>query len=43
MTTSTARVLQGLSFLCKLGLFLFEPRCDYQMDADSGSDRVVIK
>ena len=38
MTTSTARILQGLSFLDKLGLFLFEPRCDYQMDADSGSE-----
>ena len=32
---STIGILQDLSFLCKLGLLLFEPRCDYQLDSDS--------
>ena len=29
--TTTTRILQGFAFLCKLGLFLFNPRWDYQI------------
>ena len=29
--TTTSRILQGFTFLCKLGLLLFKPRRDFQI------------